>query len=1539
MFVNKYLNNHLDTSSTIKSQAAVIAEWNMNFSDNILELGNYRYRPTLGATEKYGSIPNFYDPRDLGNFYTGATDADVIVDGGLEDDEETPIFFRSIKQKEKLLYSLEDCFGRFRPRSGVNKFRYNVNNKFLHHSNPNMFNRPRYYMGHKTDKFKYWTSYRTENGQEYGVSNNFINGNNLIEDTAPYVVYKEPIPANRIVVKVQTHVGDIDLGPFSDSSGIFPDPFYGKSNSATPVKWKIQYLKENIWTDAISFDNLSRRPDGGDVFDSSGYVEVGYGLIIPEEYRIGFVSNGEIPSTTVLPENNDIGQAYLLKENDEDFGTYYVWTGSSYQTFTPQYGWYLGEQEVLETTNFVTETNNPKSYRLGSGSPAEYPEFMFISGLRIVVDTMNNFGSTFDLIELSPRLAVDLTSKVVSYSIQKSASDLGISGLPVGQLLASTGGVQFFDYDQSFNPLNEWNSQEGTGSVISKYINRNTQIKFYEIIHDVKIIDQLNREVRTSFYVPVKTMYSESFPKTNSQSREVQMDLRDLFFYFESVTAPEMLIPNASLSYILATLLDSVGFTNYVFKRIPGEAEPIIPYFFIAPDKTLAEVLGDLARSTQTAMFFDEYNNFVTMSKDYILPSEKDRATDMVLFGSTDQVSEGIVENKTDERIPAIANIIDISSQDNNVYNDGKINYITRYIQKSMGSIKQAYVADKDITWIYKPALLWEVTGAENLKPNNGQTSTSNRYALAAIPLNSNLDTSLPTVVNHEIVNNIIDLGEGVLYIGRYNGYFYANGEVIKYDAVEYNVSVLPSSVNNSGFVGGNVWITSPQDYENYFSKLSFNGKIYPTGRVRIYAEPNYETFAGVTKLANGPVAKHGRCQFGTGSLDSDGNLLPIFHSAGLDPYWSDNDNVYGCRMKSRFLFGNINYAGNTATGAAGVERSLATKSSRSGLIKNYLAFSHNEEISRKNNLSSTSETVQASALAFNGPSFSAQESSIDFLSYVNKKLDNSYKHFGTRMRIIGKIENNETSVQTAAGATSYYTVTASNPQENVTISGGSGGISALLNPETNNGYYYEIAALSESNVDKYSASDGVANMFFYKIIKNIDYDVEANSEIVGASTTTSLVGQENGALTINGNSVIIGQRIFVNKQTVQDQNGYYVVSSAGSSDSKWELTRDEEAVPVKLWSGLSSIVVDDGNFTGQSRVAAEEITKVYDLALEYQDFGGFRRFFLYLNDTQIAMVDDPNPLPLINANNMALFVRGGSHCMFENVYALSNNYSQNTSFELDAVANSIFTNKKDITANDSFRKYAISGIVQPTYLSGISPAEPPKYNMYYEEFGTIMREVAYFNAKYDKAYPALYATISPTFNKIRGYTVSGFFAGAYGAEFLVFNATDTFLFMDETVGNYLRIQGITFTQDSSNELTVDDYFSRVSDFSNPRIKDDGTILSPVIQREMFDDIKNSRTTYGRNEFNLDVPYIQNRDQATKLMEWIISKTMKPRKSIGVKVFANPTIQLGDIVTINYEEDLVDVLVEKDKRFVVYNIEYGKSLMGPEMTAYLSEVV
>jgi hypothetical protein len=827
-------------------------------------------------------------------------------------------------------------------------------------------------------------------------------------------------------------------------------------------------------------------------------------------------------------------------------------------------------------------------------------------------------------------------------------------------------------------------------------------------------------------------------------------------------------------------------------------------------------------------------------------------------------------------------------------------------------------LVDQEKTWIYKPSLLWEVSGTENTKTINEIASTQGSYVLGAMPIASDVTSSIPVVVNNQITNNIIDLGENVYWLTRYSGYLYSNGEIIKYDAAEFSVTLglwydiksdgtidytkqyfiepgnfAPASVistleaqvkaksitqveadktieqwkANHRQGSSNVWISSNEEYQKYFSVIPFNGKIYPTGRIRIYTVPYYETVNGTTRLKNGAVVEHGRQQFGT-NVSS--------HTAGINSYWSNNDNVRGCVMKSQYLF-TTNPSPtipSTVLGAAGIDNTRAKQTTRNGIIRNFMSLSGKTETEVNSFTQTRTGTIQSSALVMNGPSFTTTENSTDFISYVYKPLDNAYKHFGTRMRIIGKIENNQTRGQTPTGSSSYYQVTGSLTDQSVSIGGGSGGLGVMLNPDTNNGYYFEVVALTENNVESYLKinADGsedvvIHNVLFYKIKKD------------------------------NANS---------------------------------------DAIPVKLWGGLSKITVDDGSFTGQYRMTTQETPTVYDLSIEYKDIGKTRRFYLYINNNLVKIVDDTDPLPVYN--NMALFTRGSSRVMFENIYALSENYSQNTvATAVDTIAKTFGDESIDI--NESFRKYAMSGVVQSTYLSGISSQQPPKYNMYFDEFGTIMRECAYFDIKYDRAYPALYAQLSPTFNRIKGYTTSGFYANSYGAEFLVFNATDKALVLDDTSGNYLRIQGITFTQDTTHQLTVDEYFNKRSSQSDPEMQGTTVLVSPYIEAEKYDKIKQSRMIYGNNEFSIDAQYIQTQDSANNLMGWIIDKLMTPKRSVGVNIFSIPTLQLGDIVTINYKDaNNIDVVAPSLTRFVVYNIEYARNLDGPNMTIYLSEV-
>lgn len=1491
MYQNKELKDFLDTSSVVQTQTAVIAEWNMNIATNIAKIGNYRYRPTKEG--QYSSIPNSFDINDSGNYYTNATDADVVIDNGF-DDYNAPMTLTPKKDKVKMLYSLEDCFKPFRPRSGINKARF-LQGSYLHNTNINMVRRPRYYMPDKNDGFKYWSSYRTENGIEYGISTNNVQSNRyIIEDAAPFVVYNKAIPANRVVVKMQTNVGDFELSA--------ADPLYGDTKRTVPSTWKIQCLKNNNWVDLISFSEASRRLDGTQIIKSDGYVELSYGLLVPKEYKDIFIYAEQFNSINLLPVEAQLGYAYLIISDNGSPGTFHIWVGDKYKTFTPTYGWQLEEETIDRLTNFATDLTSPVQYIDPIDGKTRYREIDYLSGLRIVVDSMVKANSTFDLIELSPRLSANLIDKVTDISVKKNASDLGQSGMPVGQLLASTGSISLFDYDDAF-------SRDNPNSIIKDYSGNHIQIKIYDIVANVGGYD---------YFVPIKTLYTDSFPKSDNATKKISLELRDLYFYLESITAPQMLFTNTSVSSAVCLLLDSVGFANYSFKRIDGEAETLIPYFYIPPDTSVAQVLQDIAVSTQTAMFFDEYNNFIMMSKNYLMPDSAQRATDIVLRGSADSTDNGVVRNaKTSNNL---ANIIQITAQDNKVYNDGKITYENKYLQRSVGSIVQASLIDRERIYQYKPVLLWEVAGTQKLTSINHEVGNMSDYVLSAIPLNSTLSSDLPVVAGNKLKNNTFDLGEAIYWITRYNGYFYANGEIIKYDAVEYSISGI-----------GNVWISATDEYEYYFSKLPFNGKIYQTGLVRIYCEPNYEENNGILKLKNGPVAKHGRGQFGT---------KVVSHEAGIQAYWTNDNNVRGCTMKSEYLFDvlakititGITSVGNVLTipssagvskgqmltllsstsgslstqektyitdivdnthikisttpapvlvnatilfekviptttkGAAGVKGGasniLAKKTTRNGVIKNITASKYIEDSAIRSMTSTQAGTVQSSALVMNGPGFTTSEKPIDFISYVYKPLDGKFKHFGTRMRIVGKIQGGANN-QSPVGATTMFTIPGTTPDKNINIVGGSGGLGIMVNPETNNGYFLELVALGTNDITS-NKQKNVNNILFYKI-----------------------------------------------EQLA------------------------EEAIPVPLWQGLTEINVDDGNFTGQFRQVNDSDIAVYDIAVEYMDEQSARVFYIYINNNLIATVRDPKPLPVYNG--MALFTRGSARVMFENIYAIANNYSQNTTYALDTPINSVFKDS-ETNVSDALRKYSMSGMVQSTYLAGIGSSQPPAFNLYFDEFGTIMREASSFSIKYDKAYPALYAKMSKTFNDIKGYVVSGFRAGSYGAEFLVFNATDSALTLDSASGNYLRIQGVTFTQSSDVDVTVDSYFKKNSDFSDPQISGDTVVSSPFKAKKDYEDIKLSRITHGKKDFSLRVPYIQTGDDANSLMKWIISKIMKPRKSVGVKIFSNPTVQLGDIVEVDYIEKGIDKIGSIGKRFTVYSIDYSKSLQGPSMTVYLSEV-
>lgn len=1390
------LKNYLDTTSVVHGVTAVHMEWNLNDPSNIDRIGNYRHRPTSTGISR---IPlAMYDPFDTIGEYTGATTSDIVIEGELDNNND-PTLFLTPDDVMQTLFSLDDCFTSNRPRSGINKILMLPGRRWLP-SNNYVDNRPRYYPGSKQDVFKYWTSFRNISPKDepnaalrypdgipgtmsVGISKT-SNGMHFIEDAVPFVVYKNKIHTNRITIKMQTHTAS-EEGPGVIVGGVnIGDPVYGYENQQTPKIWKLQALRSGVWGDIYSVTESTVRSDNTPIIGPDGHVEIAYGLRIPS----GYTYVGRVTSTNKLPDNPYLYDAYLVADGSSA-GFVYTYDGE-WHIAPAVYDWHLVENDYYAPLP-IDDLNSMNTYY--DGISTRYRDVDEIQGLRMIVTTMNVSDATFDLIEISPRLIADVTGMVESYTAKAAVSSMADTDLPVGYLLPGTGDINLLDTDSVFNDPD---------SIFSDLNELNIKFMFYE---GVQAVDG------QSYYIPIRTMYSEAIPPKIDAPPTVSFELRDGYWLLEKTKAPSLFMKDVSLSVAVATLLDYIGFSNYTFKRENNE-EFIIPFFYTSNDKTVAEILQDLARASQTAMFFDENNNLTIMFKEWFLSHT--RPVDLELSGNS-----------------ATPHIMGIASVEKKRYNDGRIDYNERYIQRSISSLQQASFLNEDQTYVYKPVLLWEASGSELVRANNEMGQTQSAFSLGACALNQRLSSALPTVVAGRIVNNVIDVGESIYWLPRYNGYFYANGEIIKFDAVQYAVQGV-----------GNVWISSNQEYQEYLADLPFYGKIYPTGRIRIFVEPELGIDTNGYTVIIG-VRKHGRGQFQTPITD---------HESGLADSWSSTNVRSFIEQDSAYLFQNKSLPGSVYDDRNGLAKSSQSVNiTVNGIVKNHFRNVQYTEAELRSFKTARAGTLQSSALVLQGPKDSASRD-VDNVSVIRKTLDAPADHVGARMRVIGEVKAVGDVEQTPQGEMTYYTDATG--AGNV-ITGGSGGVVSHYDPIKQTGYFLEIVALSNTTLND----------------RTIDSNTDAHNII-------------------------------------------FYKNMAIANDSPLS-----PSVPVKMWGGRSNIVVDTGEFVGMGRQASEEIPNVYDIAIEHKVVGGTTRLFLYLNGQQLAAVDDPDPLPV--TNTYGLFSRGTSKVMFENTYAIRGN---TTSSSIIAESIPSAFGDSDINIFEAMTKYAINGIVQNAHLDGINTSTSPSTQLFYDEFGTILRECAYFNIKFDKAFPAMRARISPTFNKVQGYFVSGFTHNAYGAEFLIFNATDKALNLDDTTGNYLRIQGVAFTQSNQRSLTVDDYYNEVGSLSDSFTSEMGLARDPLVARNQFRDIRIDRRKRGKQEFSLSTEYVQRQDDAESLMGWLAAELTMPRLMVGIDMFPYPLVQLGDIVSIDYT-DTNGIDFAPDKRFVVYNIEYEHS--------------
>ncbi len=104
MYGSEEFKEYMKSTHTISTDTRVVGEWNMNESENIEEVGNYRHRIN-GGVFLQENLPEEWEKDS--DWTKNATDCDVVVEGNSYDDDDNPILFTDKKTRMSMLYSLD----------------------------------------------------------------------------------------------------------------------------------------------------------------------------------------------------------------------------------------------------------------------------------------------------------------------------------------------------------------------------------------------------------------------------------------------------------------------------------------------------------------------------------------------------------------------------------------------------------------------------------------------------------------------------------------------------------------------------------------------------------------------------------------------------------------------------------------------------------------------------------------------------------------------------------------------------------------------------------------------------------------------------------------------------------------------------------------------------------------------------------------------------------------------------------------------------------------------------------------------------------------------------------------------------------------------------------------------------------------------------------------------------------------------------------------------------------------------------------------
>lgn len=267
--------------------------------------------------------------------------------------------------------------------------------------------------------------------------------------------------------------------------------------------------------------------------------------------------------------------------------------GSSWTTIAtnPAVPSATGVLELWAPTGAGAWTTTPVYYH-PDGTTNNLKTFRYV---RVNVTSLDRRSSRLEMLEISPRIEMDLTDIVEEFNVESEMSD-DSNYAPVGRITANTGSISLSNTNRIFDKGN-------ASSPISSYMDEFAVVRIYADYSGTK--------------VPLcAPMLTNEFNFNDSASGTIS--LVDYSRLFQETTTRDVMLKNYRATSIIWTLLDMIGFKDVkILESTPGET-PVVEYFWCSKEDKVWEVLSKLCRDFQISMHIDDDGVLRVMSKEYI---------------------------------------------------------------------------------------------------------------------------------------------------------------------------------------------------------------------------------------------------------------------------------------------------------------------------------------------------------------------------------------------------------------------------------------------------------------------------------------------------------------------------------------------------------------------------------------------------------------------------------------------------------------------------------------------------------------------------------------------------------------------------------------------------------------------------------------------------------------------------------------------------------------------------------------------------------